>query len=60
MNYQEFRSLVNRMRCDQKTYFKTRKGDDLQRSKQSESEVDKALREYDEGQQNFFDESESE
>lgn len=56
MNYQEFRTLVNRMRAAQKTYFRTRKNDDLQHSKQAEAEVDNALREYDEGQQNFLDE----
>jgi hypothetical protein len=55
MNYSDFRSLVTRMRCDQKTYFKTRKNDDLQRSKESEAAVDKALREYDEGQKSFIE-----
>jgi hypothetical protein len=59
MNYQQFRSLVNRMRVAQKTYFAQRTGDALQLSKQLEAEVDKALREYDEGQKNFLDKQES-
>lgn len=43
MNESEFRELVAEMRSAQKTYFRTRSRDALERSKQLEGAVDLAL-----------------
>lgn len=56
MTYQEFRNLVAAMRLSQKLYFQRRDPAVLTESKRLEHEVDKALREYDEGQQRMFEE----
>lgn len=55
MNYSEFRSLVNTMRCAQREYFRTRSSTALEDSKRAEKAVDKALAEYDSGQRKMFD-----
>jgi len=56
MTYQEFRNLVASMRIAQKLYFQRRDQAVLTESKRLEHEVDKALREYDEGQGKLFQE----
>jgi hypothetical protein len=55
MRTDEFVSLVKDMRQAQKTYFKTRRLDDLAASKKLEAAVDKAVQEVEDGQQSLFD-----
>lgn len=57
MNYGDFRSLVSGMRAAQKAYFRERSNDLLRESVAKERAVDKALSEYDEGQQNFLEDT---
>ena len=51
MTTKELLTLVAKMRAKQREYFRTRAGDVLSESKKLEHEVDKALREYEDGQQ---------
>ncbi len=44
MNYDEFMRLVLKMRIAQRNYFKTRSHDWLQQAKQTEKQVDAALK----------------
>lgn len=67
MNYQEFRSLVSRMRAAQEAYFLYGGFDYREIAKKLEAQVDevtqaahrreKCEREYDQGQKNFVDET---
>ena len=43
MTHEEFRKLVADMRHVQKSYFRTRRSDDLEESKHLERKVDEAL-----------------
>lgn len=44
MNYEEFRRLVRDMRAAQREYFRHRRNDDLQQSKDLERQVDAELK----------------
>lgn len=46
MSPQQFIDLVCKMRTAQKQYFRTRLHDDLQQSKEYERQVDQALRDF--------------
>ena len=46
MSFQQFINLVCRMRSAQKQYFRTRSFGDLDESKKLEREVDQALRDF--------------
>ena len=48
MTIEEFYSLVADMRATQKEYFRTRDANTLNRSKDLERAVDKAIRDHDE------------
>ena len=47
--------MVKDMRQAQKTYFKTRRFDDLEASKKLEAAVDRAVQEVEDGQMSLFD-----
>jgi len=57
MTYTEFRNLVAAMRISQKLFFARRDQAVLTESKRLEHEVDKALKDFDDGQKRMFEEA---